>query len=74
MTKEFNDITNASVDAVIYMKSGERKYGALMERPDGETCQFVSFTNMDMFARTQNHDFIEAVPCCLIEAIDIDLK
>jgi hypothetical protein len=74
MTTKNNDIRSASIDAVIYMKNGEKKYGVLVERPSEGICQFISNVALELYERTSNDICIEKLSCSGIEAIDLDPK
>ena len=61
-------------EAVIYLKSGKRKYGMLMDTEPGDFYYFISNNNYDLFKLNKNKSFIETVPAILIDTIDTHLK
>lgn len=67
---------NAVIDAIIYLKSGKRKHGVLVDNSadKNDTFHFISNTNFNLFQKTNNPDFIEIVSGKLIAAIDMNLK
>jgi hypothetical protein len=65
--KVANDTT---IEAVIYLKNGNRKYGMILENSINDVYQFISNTNYKLFSKTNNQDFIEFVPEIAIEKID----
>lgn len=65
--KVANDTT---IEAVIYLKNGNRKYGMILENSINDDYQFISNTNYKLFSKTNNQDFIEFVPEIAIEKID----
>jgi hypothetical protein len=66
-------IYNTAKDVVIYLKDGQRKYGILVDdNHQREAYHFIS--NLNLFSRPVNLDFLEIIPKGLIEAIDTDLK
>jgi hypothetical protein len=61
--------------AVIYLKSGIRKYGLLVdEQFSTNSYQFVSNNNVSYFNNTQSNEYVEIVPTVTIESIEVDLK
>jgi hypothetical protein len=71
MTKQ---LLNASSDAMILMKSGERKYGILLEQPSRESYRFVSNQSLPGFLDSADSTLVETLSVQSIEAIDVDLK
>jgi len=65
--KVANDTT---IEAVIYLKNGNRKYGMILENSINDVYQFISNTDYKLFSKTNNQDFIEFVPEIAIEKID----
>jgi hypothetical protein len=61
--------------AVIYLKSGKRKYGLLLnEHFSTNSYQFISNNNVSYFNNTQSNEYVEIVPTVTIESIEVDLK
>jgi hypothetical protein len=65
--KVANDTT---IEAVIYLKNGNRKYGMILENSINDIYQFISNTNYKLFSKTKDQEFIEFVPENAIEKID----
>lgn len=65
--KVANDTT---IEAVIYLKNGNRKYGMILEKSINDVYQFISNTNYKLFSKTKDQEFIEFVPENAIEKID----
>jgi len=63
-------------DAIVYLKTGEKKFGVLLsqEPSSQDQYEFISNNNLELFSETQNSNFIEVMQAQQIEAIEIDLK
>jgi hypothetical protein len=63
-------------DAIVYLKTGEKKFGVLLsqEPTSQDQYEFISNNNLELFSETQNSNFIEVMQAQQIEAIEIDLK
>ncbi len=63
-------------DAIVYLKTGEKKFGVLLsqEPSSQDHYEFISNTNLELFSETQSSNFIEVMQVQQIEAIEIDLK
>ena len=65
---------NTTIEAVIYLKNGKRKYGMILENSMSDVYHFISNTNFKLFSKTKNEAYIEIVPGALIETIDTSQK
>ena len=65
---------NNAIEAAIYLKDGNRKYGIILENTIQNVFHFISNTNYKKFKKTKNEDYLEVVPVNLIETIDIYQK
>lgn len=63
-------------DAIVYLKTGEKKFGVLLSQEPSiqDQYEFISNNNLELFSETQNSNFIEVMQVQQIEAIEIDLK
>jgi hypothetical protein len=63
-------------DAIVYLKTGEKKFGVLLsqETDEQDHYEFISNSNLGLFSETQSPNFIEVVQSQQIEAIELDLK
>lgn len=63
-------------DAIVYLKSGERKFGVLLSQHPimDRFFRFVSNSNLEKYFQTNNDAYVELVENQQIEAIDINLK
>jgi hypothetical protein len=63
-------------DAIVYLKTGEKKFGVLLSQEPSiqDQYKFISNNNLELFSETQNANFIEVMQVQQIEAIEIDLK
>lgn len=64
----------AITEAVIYLKSGKKIHGMLIEEMINDAYRFISNTNYSLFKKSNDLAYIETVPRSLIETIDISLK
>ena len=65
---------NNAIEAAIYLKDGNRKYGIILENTIQNVFHFISNSNYKKFKNTKNEDYLEVVPVNLIETIDIYQK
>ncbi|HLC84111.1 MAG TPA: hypothetical protein VJI69_09790 [Bacteroidia bacterium] len=73
MTENINKRMSIT-EAVIYLKDGKRKHGMLIEEMINDAYQFISNTNYSLYKKDKNLNYIEKVPCSLIDTIDTSLK
>lgn len=61
-------------EAVIYMVSGQRRYGNIIEQPENGEIRFLSFLNEQVFGLENHHQHIEIISPKEIHEIDFCLK
>lgn len=62
------------MNAIIYLKNGNRKYGMLIDRTYEGNFMFISNSNYSKYVELQDESVIEELKGHTIEAIDLDLK
>ncbi|MGZ4054280.1 MAG: hypothetical protein ACXVDT_16240 [Bacteroidia bacterium] len=65
---------NTAIEAVIYLKNGNRKYGMILENSLKDVYHFISNANYKLFNKTKDESYIEIVPETIIEKIDTSQK
>jgi hypothetical protein len=72
---KMNYSNGKTTEAIIFLKSGKKKYGLLIEELQfTENFHFISNSNIPYFNETLNEDYVEIIPGTLIEAIETDLR
>jgi hypothetical protein len=70
-----NYVNEKTTEAVIYLKSGKKKFGLIVDEiPLSDHFHFISNNNILHFNETPNSDYVEIIPGVLIEAIETDLR
>lgn len=59
-----------TIEVIIYLKNGNRKYGMILENSIKDVYHFISNIDYKIFNRTKNEEYIELVHEKSIEAID----
>lgn len=67
---------NPTVEAVIHLKNGTRKYGFLVDNSlfRSDAFHFICNSKFNLFKETNNPEHIEVLAGKLISSIDTDLK
>jgi hypothetical protein len=61
-------------DAIIYLNSGQRKYGSIMGKEENGVFTFVSFIYEQLFGAEQAQLYIERIPVGDVKEIDLFMK